>query len=215
MNDILNKATVLVLNRNWQAIHVKTPADAFCMLATSAATALDIQGDDCLVGYAECAPRSDGGRSRALRWITPVRWEDWLKLPVRSQDHAVNTPRGPVRVPTVIVAANYSKVPMRRPNFGPRGIWERDGGVCQYTGRKLAPLEGNIDHVIPRSRGGLTSWENCVLAHQAVNSRKADRLPQEVGLRLLKRPGVPRALPAFALIRNHHNVTDWRHFLPA
>jgi 5-methylcytosine-specific restriction endonuclease McrA len=51
----------------------------------------------------------------------------------------VNTPRGPVRVPTVIVAANYAKVPLRRPRFGARGIWERDGGVCQYTGRKLAP----------------------------------------------------------------------------
>jgi 5-methylcytosine-specific restriction endonuclease McrA len=192
MNDILNKATVLVLNRNWQAIHVKTPADAFCMLATGAATALDIQGDD---------------------WITPVRWRDWLVLPIREQDHAVKTPRGRVRVPTVIIAANYSKVPMRRPNFGARGIWERDGGICQYTGRKLAPREGNIDHVIPRSRGGATSWENCVLAHREMNSKKANRLPQEAGLRLLKRPSAPRALPASALIRNQHEVADWRHFL--
>jgi 5-methylcytosine-specific restriction endonuclease McrA len=192
MNDILNKATVLVLNRNWQAIHVKTPADAFCMLATGAATALDIQGDD---------------------WITPVRWNDWLKLPIRDQDHAVNTPRGQIRVPTVIVAANYSKVPMRRPNFGTRGIWERDGGVCQYTGRKLAPREGNIDHVIPRSRGGTTSWENCVLAHREVNSKKADRLPQEAGLSLLKRPSAPRALPATTLIRNQHGISDWNRFM--
>jgi 5-methylcytosine-specific restriction endonuclease McrA len=192
MNDILNLATVLVLNRNWQAIHVKTPADAFCMLATGAAVALDIQGDD---------------------WITPVRWQDWLKLPIRAQDRAVTTPRGPVRVPTVIVAANYSKVPMRRPHFGPRGIWERDGGVCQYTGRKLGPREGNIDHVVPRSRGGATSWENCVLAHREVNSRKADRLPQEAGLRLLRRPAAPRALPATALIRNPYAVADWWHFL--
>ncbi len=80
MNDILNKSTVLVLNRHWQAIHVKTPAEAFCMVATGAATALDVQGDD---------------------YITPVRWDDWLKLPVREHDNAVNTPRGPVRVPTV------------------------------------------------------------------------------------------------------------------
>jgi 5-methylcytosine-specific restriction endonuclease McrA len=192
MSDILNKQTVLVLNRNWQAIHVKTPADAFCMLATGAAMALDIQGDD---------------------WITPVRWEAWLALPVRERDQAVNTPRGPVRVPTVIVAANYSRVPMRRPAFGPRGIWERDGGVCQYTGRKLERAEGNIDHVIPRSRGGATSWENCVLAHREVNSRKADRLPQEAGLRLLRRPTRPRLLPASASIRNLHNIADWRHFL--
>lgn len=193
MNDILNKQTVLVLNRNWQAINVRTPAEAFCMLATGAATALDIQGDD---------------------WITPVRWEAWIALPVRDQDHGVNTPRGQIRVPTVIVAANYAKVPMRRPAFGPRGIWERDGGVCQYTGRKLERSDGNIDHVVPRSRGGATSWENCVLAHREVNSRKADRLPQEVGLKLLRLPATPRLLPTTASIRNTHDVADWRHFLP-
>ncbi len=99
MNDVLNKSTVLVLNRHWQAIHVKTPAEAFCMVATCAATALDVQGDD---------------------YIAPVRWDDWLKLPVREHDNAVNTPRGPVRVPTVIVAGNYAKVPLRRPRFGAR-----------------------------------------------------------------------------------------------
>ena len=59
MNDILNKSTVLVLNRHWQAIHVKTPAEAFCMIATGAATALDVQGDDS---------------------IAPVRWDEWLNL---------------------------------------------------------------------------------------------------------------------------------------
>ena len=192
MSDILHKTTVLVLNRNWQAIHVKTPADAFCMMAAGAATGLDVQGDD---------------------HILPVRWEDWLKLPVRDEDLAVNTPRGPVRVPTVVVAANYAKVPMHRPRFGSRGIWERDGGVCQYTGRKLAPHEGNIDHVVPLSRGGASTWDNCVLAHREVNSKKADRLPQEVGLRLLRDPVVPRALPATSLIRNLHGISDWQRFL--
>jgi len=86
--------------------------------------------------------------------------DNWLKLPVREHDNAVNTPRGPVLVPTVIVAVNYAKVPLRLPRFGARGIWERDGGVCQYTGRKLSPKEGNIDHVVPRSRGGKTSWDS-------------------------------------------------------
>ena len=191
MGDILNKSTVLVLNRNWQAIHVKTPAEAFCMMATDAATALDI---------------CDGN-------FVPTKWKDWLVLPVRECDCGVNTSRGQIRVPTVIVAANYTKVPMRRPRFGARGIWERDGGVCQYTGRKLSPKEGNIDHVVPRSRGGRTSWDNCVLAHREVNSRKADRLPHEAGLRLRKSPVVPRALPVTVLIRNHHGVRDWEHFL--
>lgn len=192
MNDILNRPTVLVLNRNWQAIHVKMPAEAFCAMATGAAAGLDIQGDD---------------------WITPARWDAWLQLPIRKCDRAVNTPRGRVRVPTVIVAANYAKVPVRRLAFGPRGIWERDGGFCQYTGRRLTRDEGNIDHVIPRSRGGSTSWENCVLAHREVNAKKANRLPAEAGLRLLRRPAPPRALPASALIRNVYRIRDWEFFL--
>ena len=191
MNDILNKTTVLVLNRHWQAIHVKTPAEAFCMMASDAATALDI---------------ADGN-------FLPTKWSDWIALPVRDCDRSVKTSHGPVRVPTVIVASNYAKVPLRRPRFGARGIWERDGGVCQYTGRKLSPKEGNIDHIVPRSRGGKTSWENCVLADRVVNSRKADRLPQEVGLELRKRPIAPRLLPANAFIRNQHGVSDWDHFL--
>ena len=192
MQTILHKATVLVLNRNWQAIHVKTPAEAFCMMATGAATGLDVQGDDCIV---------------------PVPWDEWLKLAIREEDHSVNTPRGAVRAPTVIVAANYAKVPLCRPRFGARGIWERDGGVCQYTGKKLTPAEGNIDHVLPRSRGGLSSWNNCVLSHREVNMRKADRLPQEAGLRLLRNPCVPRSMPASILIRNHHGIPDWQRFL--
>lgn len=192
MPDILNQSTVLVLNRNWQAIHVKTPAEAFCMMAGGAARGLDVQGDDTIV---------------------PVTWDEWLSLPVREQDRAVGSPRGAVRCPTVIVSSNYARVPMRRPGFNRRNLWHRDGGVCQYTGRKLAPHEGNIDHVVPRSRGGKTTWDNCVLAHKEINSRKADRLPQEAGLRLLKAPVEPKALPATVLIQNAHGVRDWNFFL--
>ena len=191
MNDILNKSTVLVLNRHWQAIHVKTPAEAFCMMATDAATALDI---------------SDGN-------FLPTKWNDWLALPVRDCDHAVNTPRGPVRVPTVIVAVNYARVPLRRPRFGARGIWERDGGVCQYTGRKLAP-QGRQHR--PR-RAAFARRQDLVgkLRARAPRSELAQSRPppHEAGLRLRKPPDAPRALPASAFIRNHHDVSDWQHFL--
>jgi 5-methylcytosine-specific restriction endonuclease McrA len=192
MNDVLHKATVLVLNRNWQAIDVKTPAQAFCMMANGNATALDIV---------------------AAGEMRPVRWTEWLGLIVREEDHAVRTVRGLVRVPTVLVLARYNKVPKRRPKLSAKGIWERDGGKCQYTGRKLAPHEGNIDHVLPRSRGGQTTWENCVLADKKVNSLKGNRLPEELGLQLKKMPQVPRELPVTYFIRNAHNVADWEHFL--
>ena len=58
---------------------------------------------------------------------------------MRARDHSIGTARGLVRVPTVIVLARFAKVPKRRPCFSLRNVWERDGGVCQYTGRKLQP----------------------------------------------------------------------------
>lgn len=187
----LDKPTVLVLNRYWQAIDVKSPVDAFSMMAGGQATGLDM---------------ADG----AMR---PTPWREWLDLPVREGDGAARTVRGAIRVPTVIVLSRYDRVPLRRPRFGLRGLWQRDGGRCQYTGRPLRPGEGNIDHVVPRSRGGASTWENCVLAHKAVNHRKGARTPEEAGLRLLRAPGPPRAVPVTALIRNAHAVPDWDRFL--
>ena len=195
MNDLLNKATVLVLNRNWQAINVRTPQDAFCQMATNAATALEIEFGD------------------GAEIMRPVRWDEWLTLPIRPQDSAVLTVRGPVRVPTVIVAVNYARVPKKRPKLCARTIRERDGNRCQYTGVILRPEDGNIDHVVPRSRGGQDVWENCVWSSRAVNSQKGDRLPHEAGLKLLRQPVPLREMPVTALIRNPHGVAEWKLFL--
>ena len=192
MTDILNKSMVLVLNRNWQAINVRTPQEAFCMMATNVATALEIEAEN---------------------QIRPVSWDEWLTLPVREQDSAVQTVRGAIRVPTVIVAVNFAKVPKKRPKLCAKTIRERDGNRCQYTGKLLAPDQGSLDHVLPRSRGGKDTWENLVWSDKEVNTRKGDRLPQEVGLRLLKQPRAPRELPATALIRNPHNVAEWKLFV--
>src|SRR5438067_13650683 len=83
--DILNKTIVLVLNRNWQAINIRTPQEAFCQMATNVATALEIDGDN---------------------HIRPVTWDEWITLPVREHDAFVRTAHGAIRVPTVIVAVN-------------------------------------------------------------------------------------------------------------
>jgi 5-methylcytosine-specific restriction endonuclease McrA len=197
MSDILNKNIVLVLNRNWQAINIRTPADAFCQMATNTATALDIELDD-------------DASAEALR---PVKWDEWITLPVRDGDNAVRTAHSVIRVPTVIVAVNFAKVPKKRPKLCARTIRERDGNRCQYTGRLLAPDEGNLDHVLPRSRGGRDTWENLVWAAKEVNQRKADRLPHEAGLKLLTVPRAPKELPVTAMIRNAHGVAEWKLFL--
>ena len=113
--NTLNQPTVLVLNRNWQAINVRTPAIAFCQLATGVATALHVDGDD----------------------LRPVTWGEWIVLPVREQDRAVRTARGPIRIPTIIVALNYTRVPRRRPRLCARAIRERDGNRCQYQPKEI------------------------------------------------------------------------------
>jgi 5-methylcytosine-specific restriction endonuclease McrA len=197
MSHILNKTIVLVLNRNWQAINVRTPQEAFCMMATNVATALDIE-----LGV--------GGGAQALR---PVTWDEWITLPIRDSDNLVRTARGPIRVPTVIVAVNFAKVPKKRPKLCAKTIRERDGNRCQYTGQLLKPEDGSLDHVLPRSRGGADTWENLVWSSKDVNARKGNRLPHEAGLKLLNVPRAPKEMPVTALIRNAHGVAEWKLFL--
>ena len=192
MNDILNKTIVLVLNRNWQAINTRTPQEAFCQMATNVATALEIDGEN---------------------YIRPVTWDEWITLPIRDHDNAVQTVRGPIRVPTVIVAVNFAKVPKKRPKLCAKAIRERDGNRCQYTGKLLRADEGSLDHVLPRSRGGKDAWENLVWSDKSVNAKKGNRLPHEAGLKLLKVPRVPKELPVTALIRNALSIADWKLFL--
>ena len=192
MNDILNKTIVLVLNRNWQAINIRTPAEAFCQMATNVATALDIDGENN---------------------IRPVTWDEWITLPIRDGDNAVHTVRGAIRVPTVIVALNFAKVPKKRPKLCAKTIRERDGNRCQYTGKLLHPDEGSLDHVLPRSRGGKDEWGNLVWSDKTVNAKKGNRLPREAGLKLLSVPRAPKELPVSALIRNAHGVAEWKLFL--
>lgn len=192
MNDILNKSIVLVLNRNWQAINVRSPQEAFCQMATNAATALEIDG---------------------ASHIRPVPWDEWITLPIREQDNAVLTVRGAIRVPTVIVLANFARAPKKRPKLCAKTIRERDVNRCQYTGALLRPEEGSLGHVLPRSRGGKDAWENLVWSAKAVNARKGNRLPHEAGLKLLSVPRAPKELPASALIRNAHGIPEWRLFV--
>lgn len=187
----LEKSTVLVLNRNWQAINVRNPAEVFCQMTTDVATGLDISGET----------------------MVPVKWEHWINLPIREQDDFVQTANGKIRIPTVVVLANYAKVPKKRPSFSLKSIWLRDDGVCQYTGKKLGRGEGNIDHVLPRSRGGESTWENCVLASKQVNSKKANHLPEEAGLKLKRKPFTPQELPVTFFIQNPFQIADWEYFL--
>jgi 5-methylcytosine-specific restriction endonuclease McrA len=188
----LTKDTVLVLNRGWQAIHIKTPTDALSMMYADIATGLDIRGADHMV---------------------PLKWNDWVNLPLSEGDEYIKTVRGNIKIPKVIVLCKFDRVPKKRPRFSNKNIWLRDGGMCQYTGKKLQPGEGNIDHVIPKSHGGITDWSNCVLAHKEVNAKKAGRTPEQAGLKLLRQPTTPKELPVTFYLKNKHKIKEWDIFL--
>lgn len=191
-NDKLYKQTVLVLNKNWQAIAIKSPADTFSMLITEAATGLNIQD---------------------TYNMTPLKWNDWVKLPITEGDDYVQTVNMKIKIPRVIILSRYDKVPKKRPKFSQKNIWVRDDYTCQYTGKKLKPNEGNIDHIIPRSRGGANNWDNCVLTSKSINAKKADSTPEEAGLKLIRQPKAPRETLTSELLYNKYNIAEWNIFL--
>ena len=206
--DILDKPIVLSLNRAWQVIGHRTVKQALVALNGGAAGLPPALGLD--IAY----PKLDDDSWNFDRplFLNPLPWSEWVKLPVRNFDFAVHTPRFVVRVPTVIISTQYERMPVRIPRVTRQAIFERDGGICQYTGERVGQQGGNLDHVVPRHRGGRDSFENLVWAKKEINSLKANRLPHEAGLRLLRRPKAPAPLPAAATIREAKHP-DWRHFL--
>jgi 5-methylcytosine-specific restriction endonuclease McrA len=164
---------VLVLNRQWQAINVIAVQAALSMMAADAATGMNFEEEN----------------------FVPVRWTDWLALDIRDGDDCIGTPSRKVRVPRVIIAVKFNKVPLKRPRLTMRHLRERDGGRCAYTERLLKPEECSMEHVVPRSKGGSTEWKNVVLADKRINNLRGNRSLQEAGLTLKIQPTVPTAKP--------------------
>lgn len=206
--SILDQPIVLSLNRAWQVIGHRTVKQALIALNGGGEGLPPARGVD--IAY----PQRDDGSwdlDRPAR-LNPVAWDEWVTLPVREFDLAVSTPRLRIRVPTVIVSTRFDRMPLRLPRVTRAAIFERDQGICQYTGEYVGRKGGNLDHVVPRDRGGRDSFENLVWSKKEINAFKANRLPHEAGLRLLRRPRAPAVLPVAATIREARHP-DWRHFL--
>jgi 5-methylcytosine-specific restriction endonuclease McrA len=92
-------------------------------------------------------------------------------------------------------------------------VFERDRNHCQYCGRHFTREELNLDHVIPRHYGGRTTWENIVCSCVSCNTRKANRLPHEAGLRLIRKPVRPKWRPVISLVLGNHHCEMWKDFL--
>jgi len=139
-------------------------------------------------------------------------WEEWHDVPVQPGDDVVNTPSMTLRVPRVIQLLSCERTPHHDVKFSRHNIYVRDGNRCQYCGRRFSTSELSLDHVIPLSRGGPSTWENVVCACLPCNVRKGNRLLDEAGLGLRRPPVKPKASP-LGLLSPHRIHPSWRNFL--
>jgi 5-methylcytosine-specific restriction endonuclease McrA len=186
MSDVLQQPT-LVLNRNWRPVHVTTVVRSLVLLWNDAARVVE-PDEYRLYG-----------------------WDDWAALEPRDGDRVLRTTRGPLRAPEVICLARFDRLPTTAVTFSRRNVAKRDHQTCQYCGTQPGWELITVDHVLPRSQGGATNWQNCVAACNDCNGRKANRTPEQAGMRLRKVPTRPEWKPLFSA--RSPAITSWSRFL--
>jgi 5-methylcytosine-specific restriction endonuclease McrA len=159
-------ARVLVLNRAYQPVAVTRAARAFGLLFSGAARALDAE-------------------------FRSFDFSSWSELGTELGDDVIHTPRMVLKVPRVVVLQAYDRMPRTQVRFSRQNVYLRDGFTCQYCGKVFQRTALNLDHVVPRSQGGRTSWENVVCSCVRCNLNKGGRTPAQAGLKLLKEPKRP------------------------
>ncbi|MBI3681398.1 MAG: HNH endonuclease [Acidobacteria bacterium] len=140
-----------------------------------------------------------------------------LKGVASAEEHAptcVHSPRQALRLPSVIRLLEYRRIPHQSRSLSRKNILLRDRYTCQYCGRALPSGELTLDHVVPRSRAGETSWENLVACCHPCNNNKGSRTPEEAGMKLHRTPR------PFSLHTNRHLIRllaksdeQWRKYL--
>ena len=166
MNPLLSHPT-LVLNQSWQPVNVTSVQRALILLVNDIAFAVD--------------PAT----------YQLFSWEDWCQMPTKNRQQTLKSSQLEFPAPEILSLKRFNKLPGSSVSYSKRNILKRDRYTCQYCGRQPAHSELTIDHVIPRSMGGKSCWENCVVACVECNHRKADHALSNIGMKLLSKPEKP------------------------
>lgn len=132
---------------------------------------------------------------------------------VEDTDRVLRSPSSTFPVPSVIRLRRFVRGPIRhRVAFNRKNVFRRDDHRCQYCLRHVPDL--TLDHVMPRSRGGPTSWENVVACCKQCNAKKRDRTPEEAKMHLTRKPYAPRFLfsSAYGIMPDIDPI--WEKYLP-
>lgn len=179
---ILNEAS-LILNKNWQPINVATVRSVMKMICCGNAKAVDAS-------------------------YQLYNWDQWAVLPPGNR-----FVRGSIknyRVPEVVLT-NFDKTLETLVTFSRRNIYKRDKYTCCYCNDQPKIEDLTIDHILPKSRGGESSWLNCCLACITCNHKKAARTPEEANMQLIKKPVKPHWEPLYARHPGRHD--SWKAFI--
>ncbi len=188
---------VLVLNRNYLAIRVVNVRRAFSLLWRELAEVVHVES----------------GR------YTSYDFSEWCELSELAREFEpdahdwIRTVRLHIAVPRIIRLAVYDRLPKQTVKFNRRNIYARDGSRCQYCGTKFSTTELSLDHVVPRSQGGESSWENVVCACLRCNIKKGGRTPAQAHMRLITEPRKPRRNPVITVKLSEGRYASWKAFL--
>jgi len=141
-----------------------------------------------------------------------VTWNDVSRAKQKLEGEVIRSQRLSLVPPEVIVLTSYAGIGQRSVVFSRKNLFKRDKYTCQYCGVQPGPEELTIDHVMPKSRGGGSTWENCVLACIECNKRKANRTPDEAGMKLKKTPKKP-TWKSLAQLNPKDRKLSWDKFI--
>jgi 5-methylcytosine-specific restriction endonuclease McrA len=128
--------------------------------------------------------------------------------------HILHSARVTIRIPSVIRLLEYRRIPHQTRALSRKNILLRDRNTCQYCGTVLASSELTLDHVIPRSRGGASTWENLVACCHVCNRKKGNRLQSEAGMKLMREPRAFNLHTSRHIMRMMgHSDDKWRKYL--
>ncbi len=179
---------VLVLNKVYLPVHVISAKRAFCMVFRGVAKFVDKE-------------------------YRTFDFQSWAALSVATDDESVGMVGRVIRVPRVILLQTYDRLPKKQVRFSRFNIYARDKNTCQYCARRLPKGDLNLDHVIPRSRGGLTTWENVVCCCIACNRKKGGMTPAEAKMHLVRKPVRPHWAECLNISLRHPTYREWLPFL--
>ena len=190
-------AHVLVLNKLWMAVRVTSAQRAFSLLYRDLAEVIHV-GDGSYAGY-DFGSWADLALGRRQFENDDYEW--------------VRTVRLRIAVPKVIRLLGYDKLPQQGVKLNRRNIFARDRSTCQYCGQRAPLSELSLDHLLPRSQGGKSTWENLVCCCVACNARKGGRTPQQAHMLPMRKPFKPRRNPVISLRLGSDKYACWQQFL--